>query len=342
MKKGIHIQILFFIGLGLSGCMTSTSLFMPTTTSISITASPTIYMGIVETPQFHVQLCENEGNQGPRGFELHIKVVNKMTHEPIQGAFVYLGSGYCVCKTDNEGMCDIGESSFGSYGLTVYAKGYHRFTVGGDWFEIGEYSFIVEIEKRTDDFSSFYIEGTILHQVTGKGSKSENNYYKLAAGREEYIFNEIGHNYVGAEFINRNVRIKGYWDIGYIGWEHNKVEGIYVEEIVTIDKEPVLGTLDPMRTPLVVRTPYIGWMDFYVRKIDVCTLKTDIYADPESYPILIDWGDEMQSQIDKDNIDHKYTGSGIYLITAKTLKGLIISKIFALNCKLTSSPVLGD
>lgn len=33
------------------------------------------------------------------------------------------------------------------------------------------------------------------------------------------------------EFVNKRVSITGFKETGFIGWQHEQVEGIYVEEI---------------------------------------------------------------------------------------------------------------
>jgi len=65
---------------------------------------------------------------------------------------------------------------------------------------------------------------------------SENHYFviKDANNGEEYIFNEVGYNRGFDQFVNKTVRITGYRDNGFIGWQYEKVEGIYVEAIEEI------------------------------------------------------------------------------------------------------------
>jgi len=167
---------------------------------------------------------------------LHSVVIDKNTKEPIENAIVYLGTGYWECYTDDEGKCTIKDFVWGNYGLGVFKKEYNRFTQSSH-FEKGDNYLTIELEKKSEIPISFSIEGTVIDIITAEGTKSENHYFKIKAdsGEEYYIFNEIGLNWWDddnwKEFINKSVRITGFREIGFIGWQHEEVEGIYVEEI---------------------------------------------------------------------------------------------------------------
>ena len=165
---------------------------------------------------------------------LNCTVTDKDTNNPIENAIVYLGTGFWSCHTDDKGKCSIRNFSWGDYGLGVFKKGYNRYTASNH-FTKGDNSLSIELEKKSEMPQSIEIEGKVIEIVTAEGTKSENHYYKIKDnnGNEEYIFNEIGQNWWDydnwKEFINKSVRITGFREIGYIGWQHEEAEGVYVE-----------------------------------------------------------------------------------------------------------------
>jgi len=164
---------------------------------------------------------------------LHVVVTDKTTTEAIENAIVYIGAGGALKQyTDGEGACIISDLLRGSYGVGVFRKEYHRFTESRQ-FVVGDNYLTVELERRDEIPESFTIEGKVIEIITSEGSRSENHYFKVRddSGKEEYIFNDIGLNRDFSQFVNEEVRITGFRDIGYIGWEYDKAEGIYVEEI---------------------------------------------------------------------------------------------------------------
>ena len=124
----------------------------------------------------------------------------------------------------------------GSYGLTVYKKGYERFFQRGE-FSSGSNVLILEIKALSAPPASFTISGIVIEIISSPGSKSENHFFKIkqASGQEDYLFNQLGYNNSGdnwlKDYINKKVTITGYRGQGYIGWQHEPKEGIYVEKI---------------------------------------------------------------------------------------------------------------
>jgi hypothetical protein len=171
---------------------------------------------------------------------LHATVIDKTTGEPIENVIVYLGSmgGSGKCYTDGGGKCSIEGVSWGSYAVNVFKKGYNRPAIkrGNIGKEEKNISVELKLEKKSEIPTSFTVEGTVIEIITAEGTRSENHYYKIRDddGNEEYIFNKIGVNQGFEEFVNKRVRITGFREIGFIGWQHEKVEGIYVEEIEVI------------------------------------------------------------------------------------------------------------
>jgi len=171
---------------------------------------------------------------------LHAVVIDKITGEPVEDAIVYLGyhpPETWRCHTINDGKCSIEDKNlvWGDYGLSVFKKGYNRFT-NSSHFEKGDNYLTIKLEKKSVIPTTISINGTVIESITAKGTMSENHYYKIKddGGKEEYIFNEIGENQDFDNYVNQTVRITGFRENGFIGWQHEEVEGIYVEGIEII------------------------------------------------------------------------------------------------------------
>lgn len=165
---------------------------------------------------------------------LHATVIDKTTGDPIENVIVYLGSRGASgkCYTDNEGECLIKDFVWGSYGLGIFKKGYNRYTKSSH-FDKGDNYITVELEKKSEILTSLTVEGTVIEIIIAEGTMSENHYYIIRdnEGNEEYLFNEIGVNQGFEEFVNKKVSITGFKETGFIGWQREQVEGIYVESI---------------------------------------------------------------------------------------------------------------
>lgn len=166
---------------------------------------------------------------------LYATVIDKTNGKPVENAIVYIALGHWRCHTNNEGKCIIKNFPRGDYELGVFKKGYNRFTRSVH-FEKGKNYFTVELEKKPEIPRSFSIEGIVIEVAGAIGTKSEFHYYKIRDndGNEEYIFDEIGLNNFG-KFVGKKVRITGFREKGFIGWDFKEVEGIYVEEIEVIE-----------------------------------------------------------------------------------------------------------
>ncbi|OYT37461.1 hypothetical protein B6U82_01685 [Candidatus Pacearchaeota archaeon ex4484_31] len=166
---------------------------------------------------------------------LYVTVIDKTSKKPVENAIVYLALGHWRCHTNNEGKCIIKDFPRGDYELGVFKKGYNRFT-SSVHFEKGKNYFTVVLEKKPEIPRSFSIEGIVIEVAGAIGTKSEFHYYKIRDkdGNEEYIFDEIGLNNFG-KFVGKKVRITGFREKGFIGWDFKEVEGIYVEEIEVIE-----------------------------------------------------------------------------------------------------------
>jgi hypothetical protein len=168
---------------------------------------------------------------------LHAKVIDKTTGEPIENVLLYLGiegaSGDCYTNEKGEGLIE--DFVEGDYRFSAFKKGYDRYTTE-DHFAKGYNYRNIELEKKIENHTSFTIEGVIIEDITGKGTKSEDHFCIIRddSNNTEYIFNELGANHGCEDFIDRRVCLTGFKEAGFIGWQHEEVEGIYVEEIRAI------------------------------------------------------------------------------------------------------------
>lgn len=158
-------------------------------------------------------------------------VIDSETKKPIINTAVYLGTGKLECLTNDEGECQIKDFSWGDYSLSAHKKGYERFT-DSKHFEKGENNITIKLKKQPSTPESLVIEGTIIIITTAEGTRSENNYFKIRDlnGNEEYLFNEVEHN-EGFGLLDKKVKITGYKGTGFIGWQSDTTEGIFVETI---------------------------------------------------------------------------------------------------------------
>jgi hypothetical protein len=166
---------------------------------------------------------------------LNIFVIDSLSQEPIENATVYLGAsgGSGMSYTDSQGNAILQGFVYGSYCLNVFKKGYQRFFQSYD-FAIGEQNLTIELTKKLNSTVSFTLEGIVIEVVTAEGTLSENHYLKIkinGTDKEEYIFNEIGINSGFANYVNKKVEITGFFETGFIGWQFEKTNGIYIESI---------------------------------------------------------------------------------------------------------------
>lgn len=169
-------------------------------------------------------------------FNLQTQVIDNNSGVPIKDAIVYLGKGFYFCLTDETGKCIINSGTPGSYGFTVYKKGYERF-FQHEQFVRGDNTRTAELKPAPQAPVTYTISGTIIENISYPGTLSENHFFKIkqANGQEDYIFNQLGYNNPPDDsfkkFVDKKVMISGYRDKGFIGWAGEKVEGIYVESI---------------------------------------------------------------------------------------------------------------
>lgn len=197
-------------------------------------------MTILIVASFFIISCEKgkeEVMMGPPAGKatLHVTVVDNSTQEPIENVIFYLGIGGQQYQTDSEGKCITNEESKGEYSANAYKKGYVRF-MEPIILKEGDNYLTIEMEKEQSPPSELSVEGKVVEEVSGKGSKSEAHFIKIRYddGKEDYLFNNVGYNSIDKEFIGKKAVVKGYKGIGYIGWWGSEQEGIYVEEIESL------------------------------------------------------------------------------------------------------------
>lgn len=249
MKRIYGITIVFLVAGLVVGYIVGFGVYQPQISSLQGTIS-----GLQDTARAHEEI-EVSNNQNAT---LHVVVTDNATNEPIENAIVYLGTGFWKHYTDDEGKCVLSGVPWGDYGVGVFRKEYHRFQesrhlVAGDNF------LAVELERRAEIPDSFTIEGTVVEIVTAEGTRSENHCFKVRedSGTEEYIFDDVGMNRGFTQFVNKEVRITGYRDVGYIGWEHEEAEGIYVEEIEVNNNQNACMTASTIRSSWLVRSSFV-------------------------------------------------------------------------------------
>jgi hypothetical protein len=161
----------------------------------------------------------------------HVLAVDSETKRPMGGVLVFLRSAQVECETDGTGRCSIIGFARGDYSLNAYMRGYARYSSPAS-FARGDNDVTVELVREPVSPQSLTVDGLLFVDVVAKGSRSENRYLKLrTAGADEYVFNRYGQNAGYGEYVGKTVRITGYRAMGSIGWQAQKTEGIYVEEI---------------------------------------------------------------------------------------------------------------
>ncbi|MBD3313803.1 hypothetical protein GF345_05155 [Candidatus Woesearchaeota archaeon] len=166
---------------------------------------------------------------------LSVKIIDKETGEPVEDAIFYVGNGFSIKQTDREGKCMVAENNVGSYAVNAYKRGYERYS-DHITLEEGENRLMIELVKDESSLPQISVEGEVVDIIAAEGTKSENHFIKIRYddGEEDYLFNKIGYNRIDGEFIGKKVRIQGYKDMGFIGWQHQEQEGIYVEKIEVV------------------------------------------------------------------------------------------------------------
>lgn len=177
---------------------------------------------------------KEEPNEPTYTASLSGTVVDRDTKEPIENAIVYLGSNTGGKQyTDKDGKYQIDNFHWGSYSFNVFKRGYERFQEG-KYFNKGEHLVVnVELEKKPQPPESILIQGIVVRTVTAAGTKSENRFFKIKddKGKEYYIFNDQGGNWGFEPWVDKKVQIVGFEEIGFIGWQARRTEGIYIDKI---------------------------------------------------------------------------------------------------------------
>ena len=229
MKDSL-ILFLIVASMVFAGCVGGPQTTTTQTTANTIFAQTTIGEG----PATLMSTTSSDGGGAANLAAVHTLVIDKEFKRPVEGVLVFIGTGYRECETDESGRCSIEGFVWGSYSLNAYKKGYTHYTNSTN-FEKGDSRLTIELERQPEAPESFTVEGIVIETITAKGSKSENRYLKVQnAGGDYYLFNRYGLNFGFSGYIGKTVRITGYNGTGSIGWQSQKTEGIYVEEISSI------------------------------------------------------------------------------------------------------------
>lgn len=173
------------------------------------------------------------GNIAENSTRVEVTVIDSVTKKPIKGVVVYLGDGAAGrCYSKSNGRCTIKGVAWGDYSLGLFKRGYSRYTQSHH-FKKG-YNFVnVQLRKKNKVPTLLRLEGSIIKVVSAKGTRSENQYYMIESknGVQEYLFDSTGANRGFEKFVNKRVVIEGFRGMGFVGWQHMKVKGIYVENI---------------------------------------------------------------------------------------------------------------
>jgi len=165
---------------------------------------------------------------------LTVVVLDAESNAPVKDAYVYIGGGFPVCKTDATGICMMKDLWRGDYGIGVYKKEYERFEKGVH-LDRGENNVVVLLKRKEHVPETITVVGTLKTEIVAPGTRSQNIYIIIQYddGKKDYVFNEVGFNEgrMFKGYIGKRVRIVGYRDTGFIGWQRWPVEGIYVEKI---------------------------------------------------------------------------------------------------------------
>lgn len=237
--------------LMLAGCATPTAVSAPTVrpstaTAVALTpapaTTPTLPSGTAATPRPTAPPAPTTTRpaatptRDPSAAIITGRVIDQPAAQPIAGAIVYYGAnGSLRTRTGQDGAYGL-DVPWGDLTLTAYAKGYARRTetlkVGqGERRELNFALTPSETHVRQADLT-----GSVALVVTAAGSRSESRWYELhpTDGSAVVLFDEIGLS--TAEAFDRwngsPVRVRGYYETGFVGWSYRQTPGVYVEEIV--------------------------------------------------------------------------------------------------------------
>ena len=174
-------------------------------------------------------------------YKIFGKVIDKSTGNPLHKAIVYIGVGSLGLPrvyTNKNGNYQINLSSRGQYGISAFKKGYDRTRVKHIDITSEKTEINFEMAKLKAPLQSIRLTGRIIEQITDEGTRSENHFVKIEISPEKslFIFDEIGNNELARfkKWLGKEVHIEGYKGIGRIGWRWSEVQGIYVEDIKTV------------------------------------------------------------------------------------------------------------
>jgi len=162
------------------------------------------------------------------------KVIDE-NYQPLSQATVFLLPARLICTTDDTGQCSITNIKPISFRISARRQNYEHYELydTADKFTEPENFRVIQMTKLKNPQPTQTFKGKIVKLTVHKGTESENNYFMIqqANGQQDYLFNNIGKNLGFDDYLDKNVVLTGYRDIGIIGWEQKEVEGIYVQGI---------------------------------------------------------------------------------------------------------------
>jgi hypothetical protein len=163
------------------------------------------------------------------------RVTDQETDRPIRGAVVYVGRGQMPTHTDVEGKYQL-ELSWGSFSFSVFKKGYVRSQQSGGLERGQRVEVNVAIAPLDTPPQTVELIGTLRVRVIVSGTKSEYSRVELDStelGQPVLLFDETGESRPAqfAQWDGKQVRLQGFYEIGFVRWDKREERGIYVEDI---------------------------------------------------------------------------------------------------------------
>ncbi len=94
-----------------------------------------------------------------------------------------------------------------------------------------------EIENIAPVPANSHYEGTVLEQKISSGTLNEYSYFFIATEQGRFIiFNSAGKSIGFSKWLNLQVSIQGKPEVGIVGYQGKKVNGIIVETISPVKR----------------------------------------------------------------------------------------------------------
>jgi hypothetical protein len=146
-----------------------------------------------------------------------------------------VGRGQTPTHTDAEGKYQL-KLSWGSFSFSVFKKSYVRSQQSGDLERGQRVEVNVEIAPLDTPPQTVELIGTLRVRVITPGTKSEYNHVELDSTELDQpvlLFDETGESRPAqlAQWDGKQIRLQGFYEIGFVRWDKREERGIYVEDI---------------------------------------------------------------------------------------------------------------